>query len=308
MPAGLKTAIAVIILWSLSGFAQDQTDDTRSLRPREYSERRVQDSISQKRLKSRKKRPRIIYAPVGDNDTPVAEGVDVGVTFWRLRRVKRTDPSEWQEVKRILVETDGKSEKKLVNVIPVRAKSETVFSEGDLLRLTIEPPFESYVYIISREQYKDGSYSDPYFIFPAKSAAGLSNKGSPGRLLFLPSEVRVFEIKRLNSDKAEKIAEWITIILSRKPFEELQPLEDDELVRRIDKQKFEGWRNEWIGPVWRFEMQDEVGSSITGREKNAGAKVGAKLNGGDPLPQTVYHIGRKSTDVVLFDLALRIGK
>jgi hypothetical protein len=307
LASGLKALLALISLSSFSVFAQSQTDDLRSLKPREYAER-LQNQIARKRPISKKKNSRIKYIPVVDNDAPVTEGFDVGVTFWRLRPAQRTDPGDVQEAKRILVVENGQTKEKSVRMIPARAESETVFAESDLLRLTIEPPFESYLYIISREQYKDGSYSDPYFVFPSKSAAGRNNKGSPGQLLFLPGENSEFKIERLNASNAERIAEFITIVLSRQPLKELPPLEDGEKFRRLDKQQFERWRNEWSGLVWKFEMQGSVGTGITGREKNAGAKVGAKLTGGDPLPQTVYHVGRKSTDILLFDVSIKIGK
>jgi hypothetical protein len=227
-----------------------------------------------------------------------------------MRPAQKTDVKEVKEQKRIVVRRKGKSEEKTVMLVPARAESEALFANGDLLKLSIEPPFESYVYIINREQYKDESYSDPYLIFPATVDVGTNDIGSPGRLLYLPGETDddKFEVTQLNRDGAEKIAEVFTVVLSQKALKELPALEKSGEPRLIDKKQFERWQSEWGGRVWRFERQRSAGAPITIVEKNATAKTGTKLTAEDPYPQTVYHVESKTKDVVLFEISLRIRK
>jgi hypothetical protein len=304
-------ALIYAVLLSFGVFAQNSIDDVRSAKSREYAER-LSKQIAQKRPRSNPTKKKIFtsYAPNANDDGLVAEGADVGITIWRLRPARKTDHKDVQEQTRIAVRNKGQSGEKTVMMVPARAESETVFTEGDLLKMSIEPPFESYIYIINREQYKDGSYSEPYLIFPARADIGTNDKGFPGRLLFLPSENDddKFELTRLNPEGAEKVAEVFTIVLSQQPLKELPPLEKSNEPRRIEKPQFERWQNEWGGRVWSFERQGSSGASITRVEKKAGAKVGSKLTEDDPYPQTVYHVARNLAGILLFNVSLKIRK
>jgi hypothetical protein len=315
----LPLAIAVVFLTGnvLAECFQTSSDDTRGLKPREYAER-IQKQIAQKRLRSKTTKPKAVskYIALTKDPAPVAEGVDVGVTIWRLRPALKADAKEVQEQTRIAVRKKGQSEGKTLMMTPTRAESETLFSDGDLLKFSVESPFEAYVYILDREQYTDGTMSDPYLIFPAREDAGINDKGFPGRLLFLPSvkDDDKFELKRLSdlnpegSKNAEKTAERFTVILSKQPIKDLPPLDKGDEPRKVDNQQLERWQSEWGGRVWRFEKQGGAGASITKIEKQAGAKGGEVLAGDDPKPQTVYHVERKATNTLLFDVSIKIRK
>jgi hypothetical protein len=315
----LILAVAAVFLTG-NAFAvcfQTSPDDTRGLKPREYAER-IQNQIAQKRLRSKSTKPKAVakYIALTKDTAPVTEGVDVGVTIWRLRPALKADAKEVQEQTRIAVRKKGQPDEKTLMMTPTRAESETVFSDGDLLKFTVESPFEAYIYILDREQYADGTMSDPYLIFPAREDAGINDKGFPGRLLFLPSvkDDDKFELKRLSdlnpkgSKNAEKTAEKFTVILSKQPIKELPPLDKSDEPRKVDKQQLERWESEWGGRVWRFEKQGGAGASITKVEKQAGAKGGEVLARDDPKPQTVYHVERKATNVLLFDVSIKIRK
>src|SRR5262249_12495399 len=142
---------------------------------------------------------------------------------------KAADPTDLQERTRIILRKKGRSEEKTVMMVPARAQSATIFSDGDLLKISIEPPFASYIYLINREQYRDGSYSEPYLVFPTSADVGRNDQAFPGRLIFLPSgnDDDKFELARLNPDGVEKMAEAFTIILSERRLEVLPPLVDD---------------------------------------------------------------------------------
>lgn len=310
--------ISVVLSWNSLAFSlQTGSEGTRGLKPREYAER-VQNQIAQKRERSKSSRPKAVakYTALTKDNAPVADGVDVGITLWRLRPALKADASGVQEQTRIAVRKKGQAEEKTLMMTPIRAESETLFSDGDLLKFSVESPFEAYIYILNREQYADGTMSEPYMIFPSREDAGINDKGFPGRLLFLPS-VKAddkFELKRLSdlnptdSKNAERTAEVFTIIFSKQPIIDLAPLEKSDEPRKVDKQHFERWRNQWGGRVWTFESQGTAGASITKVEKVAGSANGVALTGDDPKPQTVYHVARKATDALLFDLSIKIRK
>lgn len=310
----LVCSCACVILFCRGALSQDATDDLRTAKSSEYAER-LNKQIAQRRQRARSARWKTQakparYEPKANKDATVAEGVDVGVTFWRLRPAQKNDPKGNQEPTRRIVRRQGRTEEQVMMMVPVRAESETFFANGDLLRLSVEPPFESYIYIINREQYADGSYGEPYLVFPADVDVGRSDRGSPGRLLFLPGEDKdnVFEIVRLNSAGLEKVAEVFTVIFSQQPLKEISPLGQNEETRRIDQEQFERWQRDWGGTVWSFENRGSKGASITKNEKNAGAKIGQMLTEADPQPQTIYHVASKSKHVLLFDVALKIRK
>ena len=310
--------VAAIVLAPIS-FAEPQSasDDTRGLKPREYA-RRLQAQIAQKRRRSKTSKPKALvsYTPLTSDTAPVAAGVDVGVTIWRLRPSLKTDAKDVQEQTRIAVRKKSQSEEKVLMMTPTRAESRTPFADGDLIKFTVEAPFEAYIYILNREQYADGSMSDPYLVFPAREDVGINDKGFPGRLLFLPSDRAddKFELKRLSdlnpadAANAQKTAEVFTVIFSRQPIKELSPLEKSDEPRKVEKQQLERWHGEWGGPVWRFEQQGSAGASITKVEKQAGKQGGEYLDDADPKPQTVYHVAGRKADALVFDVSIEIRK
>jgi hypothetical protein len=318
LPCTLLATVGVFLAVNLlADGPQSSSDDTRGIIPTEYAER-IQTEISRKRLHSPtgKSKATVRYVALTNNYATVAEGADVGVTIWRLRPAVTADAKEIQEQTRIAVRAKGRSREKTLMMTPARAESETLFSDGDLLKFTVESPFEAYIYIINREQYEDGSLSDPYLIFPGRDDVGTNDKVFPGRLLFLPSakDDDKFVLKRLNDlnptagKNPATIAETFTLILLKQPFAALAPLAQNEEPRKLTKQQLALWRADWGGRVWRFEMQQGAGASMTKAEKRAGTKGGGVLDGDDPTPQTVYHIERKTPNALIFDVSITIRK
>jgi hypothetical protein len=268
------------------------------------------------RSKSTRRKAVDQYVALTKDSAPVAEGWDVGVTILLLRPALKTHPKGVQEQTRIAVRRKGRSEEKIVMMTPTRAQSEMEFADGDHFKFTVGAPFEAYLYILNREQYADGTMSDPYMIFPATEDVGLNDKGISGRLLYLPSgkDNDTFEVKKLSdlnpaeSKTAEKTAEVFTFVLSKQPIGELPPLVKANEPRKVDKQLFDRWQAAWGGRVWRFENQGRAGAIITRAEKQAGASGGAVLAGDDPKPQTVYHIAAPDAGVLLFDVPIKIRK
>jgi hypothetical protein len=234
------------------------------------------------------------------------EGVDVGITFWRLRPARETDARQVVETTRIVKRVKGQEVVSTARIVPTRAPSDSAFADGESMRLTIEVPFESHIYILNREEYAGGGMSDPYLVFPSESDLGNSDKTVPGKLITIPNSVDYFEITRLNPTGPNKVAEVFTILLSNRPIKELPSLKSNEDHRRIDPKQFEGWERDWGGRVWRFERIGAAGVAMTQVEKSASRPDGELLSVVDPEPQTVYHVQGKSRDTMLFTIRARI--
>lgn len=282
-------------------------DDTRGLRPREYAEQ-LQKKFTAKRRPSKGSSSKAAarYKPVAPDSAVAREGVDVGITFWKLRPARRTDDPQMVEKTRIVKRVKGQEVVSRARIVPTRAPSDTAFADGESMRLTIEVPFESHIYILNREEYAGGGISDPYLVFPSETDLGRSDKTIPGKLISIPNPVDYFEITRLNPAGPNKVAEVFTILLANQPIKELPPLKSNEDHRRIDPKQFEGWERDWGGRVWRFERVGVAGAAITKVEKSASRPDGELLSAADPEPQTVYHVKGKSRDTLLFTIRARI--
>jgi hypothetical protein len=285
------------------------SDETRGLIPREYASR-LSQSIAKKRPRSNRKKPQAItkYAPESRDNSPMAPGVDVGVTFWRLRPARRVDDPVVLEPKRIVKRIKGKEVETTIKLTPERVESEAQFSDGEKLRVSIEAPFESYVYILNQEQYADGTLSDPFLIYPSAADIRANKRAAPGRLIYVPEEPDYFEISTLNPGGKKKSGEMFTIVLSSELVGMLPALERNEDTRKTDQALFNRLRHDWGGAVWKFQQIGEARRNITRVEKKAGPKGGELLADGDPQSQMVYHVARRADGIVLFQIGIKIAQ
>jgi hypothetical protein len=281
-------------------------DDTRGFKVQEYAAG-IQKRVTKGRPPAGKKKTgSVTYKAVGGADGLVTTGADLGVTIWRLRETRPNDDTAAVEPKRIAIRKKGASVDAVM--IAERADSTTHFADGDLIRLSIEVPVGGFVYIIDRERYVDGGVSEPYLIFPSVVDAGQSDRGAPGRLLYVPNEVDYFELTSLNEKGPRKNAELFTVILSPTPIEGLKPLAADEQVRKLDATQFSAWERQFGGKVWSFEQEHGAGVTITKVERDATVRGTSTLTEADPLPQTVFHIARAAAGPVMLTIPVRIGK
>src|SRR5262249_30554823 len=99
--------------------------------------------------------------PAASNQPDIkADGEMIGLTIWRLRDTRAADNQE----SRLLLEDESSKETEWT---PERVEVDIMFAAGDLVRLGIESPRDGYLYVVDREQYADGTASDPYLIFPS---------------------------------------------------------------------------------------------------------------------------------------------
>lgn len=224
-----------------------------------------------------------------------AAGEVLGVTIWRLRPAK----SEDQKDARLLLQDESSGD--AVEWTPERVESETRFSAGDRVRLGIESPRDGYLYVIDREQYADGSMSDPYLIFPTLRNRGGDNAVKAGKLVELPAR-SAFRLKPMREDYS---GELLTVIVTAKPLSEI---EAGPSIIKLDAALVGRWEAEWRAPVERYELEGGAGQPYTKSEKEAGMEGARLLTQEDELPQTLYRILGRVGEPLLVSIPLRIAK
>lgn len=233
---------------------------------------------TKKRAPARRKRVKRIYR----NATPavpvlgVAADTVVGVTIWRLRRSRPAETGE-----RILVHESAGS----VEWAPERATADTKFSQGDLVRLSIEAARVGYLYVVDREQYANGSLGDPYLIFPTTRTLGGDNRVRPGRIIEVPAQGDDPPYFKLTRSRPDQVGESLTVLVTPSP---LEGLEIGESSQRISPELLATWEKSWGGLVGRLEMENTAGVAWTREEREAGADRTRSLTEDEPKPQTIY--------------------
>ena len=209
------------------------------------------------------------------------KGELMGVTIWRLR---------------------GDQDKPIAE----RATADTFFTEGERLRLSIEAPrrSDSYLYVIDREIYADGSSSDPYLIFPSSTMPEGGNVVTAGKPVFIPARGDEFPYFTLERARKDQLREELAIIVSPRPLK--LPLGASDQPVRLEKTQVARWERQWGGRAELREERDGAGSQWTAAEREAD-KGERRLLQGDPLPQTIYLIKAKSDAPMMLRVSLRIA-
>lgn len=243
--------------------------------------------------------------PSGKPSTERIEEINgelVGVTIWRLRAASDQDP---ESAPRELFQEDGQQ----LQYVYERADSKTGFREGDRLRLSVEYPRAGrfYLYVIDREEYRDGTLGPPTLIYPSKSTPEDGNLLAPGRALSLPAynDPRPFFRLRRNPRRQDQVSERLTLIISQSKL----TLGNGELVGPLKLE--EGLVAQWeqdggARAAKEYEMPGGAGRPRTREEKDA--DVNSKdLDQVAPLPQTAYEIRANVSGKVSLIVLLKIA-
>jgi hypothetical protein len=278
-------------------FAQDQDDTSRRFWPPNFRPAPAKPAPAQKTSRYKRTTPAL---PKEDASTAPMRDAVVGITVWRLRPAQQADDA------RVLVKRSDK------NWTPERVEAGAKFSEGQMLRLSIEVPRAGYLYVIDREQYADGSLSDPYLIFPHDPASD-ENRVTAGRVVEIPNqsdEQAYFEVKPLReSGRPPQTAESLTVIVAPAPLKDLpKRAASDDQPLRLPKATVERWEKEWSARVEQLELEDGAGRAYTRAEKAAGGNPAKRLTQADPLPQTIFRVAVKPGKPLMVKLPLGIGK
>jgi uncharacterized protein DUF4384 len=226
-----------------------------------------------------------------------AEGEVIGLTIWRLRPSKATDDKE----SRLLLVDESNKETEWT---PERVEADTVFADGDRVRLSIESPRDGYLYVIDREAYKDGGASDPYLIFPTLNTRNGDNSVSAGKVIELPDGQASFKFGGALSNP-KYAGEHLTILVTPEPLKNVQP---GKSYVKLDQAMVAQWESQWSGSTERFEMIGGAGKTYTKAEKEAGQNGSRSLTQDDAMPQTLYQVEVKTGAPLLVKLPLRLSK
>jgi hypothetical protein len=228
------------------------------------------------------------------------EGVNgetvVGVTLWRLRRASSTDSGE-----RLIVHEGPDS----AEWLPERISANTKLDQGDRLRISVEAARTGYLYVIDREQYADGSLSEPYMIFPTTRTLGGNNQVTIGKIIELPAQddrPPYFTVKRTRSDQ---VAEVLSVLISPSP---LEGMEITDKAQKLSEVQVNKWEKSWGGQVGLLELEAGAGKPWSKEEKEAGSDVARILKPDAPAPQAIYYQpNTKSGEPILVKVRLRYG-
>jgi hypothetical protein len=253
-------------------------------------------------------RPKVRYrrtSPALSTDSPATATDDsvLGITIWLV-----APPAEKEkDGARILTPKTGKK----TDLIAKRVEASTKFTPGQKVRLSIEAPRSGHLYIIDREQYADGTFSDPYLIYPLDPVND-DNRVTKGRVFEIPNvgDDPYFEVKTLGDGKAQ-IAEQLTVLITPTPLKELPKAVKngegnyDPVV--LPRAQVEEWEKQWATQMEQAELEGGAGQLYTTREQTAGFSK-KPLTQADPLPQTVFRVAAKPGKPLLVKLPLQIGK
>jgi hypothetical protein len=220
----------------------------------------------------------------------------VGVTLWRLRRAKASDSGE-----RLIVHEGADA----AEWLPERISTNTKLDQGDRLRISVEAARTGYLYVVDREQYADGSLSEPYMIFPTTRTLGGKNEVTVGKIVELPAQddrPPYFTVKR---SRIDQVAEVMSVLISPTP---LEGFEITDKAQKLSEAQVSKWEKSWGARVGLLELEAGAGKTWSREEKEAGSGVAKVLKTDAPAPQAIYYQpNTKSNDPILVKVRLRYG-
>lgn len=216
----------------------------------------------------------------------------VGLTLWQLRPATKSDDKSV----RILEREDENT----LEWTPVRVDSDTVFALGDRVRLSFESPRDGYLYVIDRELYEDGSFSEPFLIFPTLKDYNGNNRVMAGRVIEIPKTSF-----RLKSKRPDYKGERLSFIVTPEP---LAGVTIGSRMLQLDNAQVNNWEKSWSVVAEKWELEKGKGQVYTKAEKEAGESLARLLTQDDELPQTIFVIASKPGNPFLLNFPMRIVK
>jgi len=288
MLAGEQFVIAASQQTQQDGELRDIIKDWKQKRPGSQSSTKKPPVYT---VKTRIPKEKDLLGSAGD--------AEIGVTIWRYRRAKAGD-----EVRDLVQpKDDGVKEEWAME----RVEAETMLSDNQKVRLTIESLRTGYLYVINRAKYADGTYGDSYLIFPTKRIRDGENAVRAGRPIQIPGakdkSPYLELIPRRATSGAWEVSEELILLITQEPIEEFDP-EVDRMS--LDQEKVEHLKQRYGAPVERSEMKGGAGLAITKSEDSARKNPLQLLAADDPYPQTIYRVAAKPGDPLLVVLELKV--
>jgi hypothetical protein len=284
-------------------------DGTKSIKSEEYLGKRPESSKAEAPSPSSPARNQQRSSPRShvytvDKNFPVGlpprdqEYVRIGVTMWRFSPNQCAIPNcPLPAADKGLIDTAAGT----------RIDDSAALSTGERVRLGLESlSHDGFVYVIDREQYADGTFGDPYLIFPTKNIHNGSNYARPGLQIQLPRAEGCFCVKS-RSQQRILAADNLIVIVSPQPLLSSDEIGSREIalparlaayVGRADKER-----------VHRGTLKDGAGLARSATEQAAGTKglfdTEPVLTQSDLPPQNVYQSLVPRGSAAVFSLYLR---
>ncbi len=226
----------------------------------------------------------------------------VGITLWELL------PAASRPGARLLVHDDDRD--LTVEYVPVRTSSAMQIHPGQKVRLSIESARAGFLYVVDREKYADGTYSDPYLIFPTRRIRGGQNRIGPGYVIEIPGaeNPRPYFTFRPNyvtdASRSTQTAEVLTILVAPQPLAGVQ-IGDKEL--KLNAAQLAAWQKDFGGRSQRLDSDKDDGKPYTEAEKKAGEGA-STLTRQDAPPATLFHLSAGADQPLLVEFPIEIAK
>ena len=221
----------------------------------------------------------------------------VGLTVWRLRRSR---PADELGVRMFVHEHVDEHDTEWT---PERVPADSLLTAGQMFRLSIETARAGYLYIVDRDQYSDGSFSDPRLIFPTLRTRGGNNRVTPGAPVEFPAWDDDPPYLRLVPSPSQ-VAAVLTLVITPQPLANLTIRKN---APKLDPRQLAEWESKWGSQTTRLDADHTVGHALTVAEKAAATGV-QPLTIHDPAPQTLYKVEAKEGHPLLVTVPLRIRK
>lgn len=280
--------IALCITFGMPALAQDASG-SRQIVPEEFVKARPNKAAASPARRSS-------YRSTTTTKTVVTKNgkyEQLGLTIWRLRPTKKTD-----EGARIIVQ-EGENVNEWT---PERIAADTPMKMGERIRFSFESPVPGYLYVIDREQYADGSFGDPYLIFPTTRTRNGDNQVAPGRIIEIPGQDDRPNFFSLKQSRKDQTGEILTVIVAAQPLSEVT-IGTNAL--KLLPETVAQWEKQWGAQTQKFEMNEGVGKAWTKAEQEAGANGTRQLTQEEPAPQTIYRVAVKPGSPMLVKVKMR---
>jgi hypothetical protein len=233
--------------------------------------------------------PNLPDLTVGSNNS------QLGITLWRLQPASASADGQ-----RIQIRENGR----VSEWLPERVEMDTPLAVGDRVRLSIESPREGYLYVVSRDLFRDEKMGSARLIFP-KPSGGADNRVRAGKLIDLPGQEDSPNYFAAGQHSANQIGEILSIIVTDAPLDlksGRQPLviSDAELMK---------WEKTWGSEYERFELEGGAGAVWTKEEKEAASITAPRQMTQDQArPQTLYQIFPRNQAAFLINVRLTYAR
>ena len=86
----------------------------------------------------------------------------------------------------------------------------------------MEAARSGYLYVIDREQYADGTFSEPYLIFPTTRTLNGDNKVNVGKLIEIPAQDDGPPYFTLKRSRPDQVAEVLSVLITPEPLDKVE--------------------------------------------------------------------------------------